>query len=334
MKTKSEFINPKVLKCLKRSDITQVNKLWHLTTADRLSVEEYKQLQLIVHGLRGEWVRNADAHVFQFDPTSEINAVMESGCIPSFMFNQHSFFPTPMGEIKDAIELSYLDDSDGVTVLEPSAGDGRFIRAILEKCPKAIVDYYEIDEKNQQICKTSISKNTNFKGSDFLSDPQTREYDFIFMNPPFNGKEYQKHVRKAASWLKGCGVLVSIMPKTAWLDRKFRDWMFGEMNGTAYEMAEAFEDTKTNTIMVVMYRPERFPLPPLGYPSYYMFINEITLDSDAKFIDRVQSKKSIDSVARLVQDTVNRFNKEGVSMACTESDALYLATQYRPDLVA
>lgn len=317
-------LNPIVRTCLGKASIEVVGDLFHMKTKDKLSRANYLQFISVVHGLRGEWVRKVNAHIFQSDPSFEIEAIVSSGILPTYCLNPHSFFPTPLSEVREAIALADIKDYyEGVKVLEPSAGDGRFIREILKVCPKADVRYFEIDERNRSICSNLAAK---FLGEDFLNSEPTGNFDFVLMNPPFNKKEYQKHIRHAAKFLKDGGVMVSVMPSSVVNDRTFRDWMFGEMNGMTYPMDEAFEDTKVNTIMVRMTKG-RF-IAPTGYSSYSNYQASMSLENDFKFCDATKNIASFDKMIVAIETAIDRLVRSGESLCCTPEDAIWLAKYF------
>jgi 16S rRNA G1207 methylase RsmC len=74
----------------------------------------------------------------------------------------------------------------------------------------------------------------------FLDMSPSPDFDRVVMNPPFAGRHYIKHVRHALKFLKPGGVLISVLPATAWYDH-------GELKGTWQDLPVAsFAESGTN----------------------------------------------------------------------------------------
>jgi Predicted RNA methylase len=80
--------------------------------------------------------------------------------------------------------------------LEPSAGQGAIVDVLKADYPFIRVDCCEIDEHNRSVLD---AKGYNLVGNDFLSADLTPGYDWIVMNPPFNGANggYIEHINRA-----------------------------------------------------------------------------------------------------------------------------------------
>lgn len=127
-----------------------------------------------------------------------------------------AYYPTPQPVIERVLRDVRLEPD--MCVLEPSCGDGRFIRAILAQEPRARVTGIEVHaarafEAQQAGCNVMVAN--------FLETEPDPRFDLVVMNPPFCGKTYQKHVDHARKFLKPRGRLVAILPATAHLDHGF-----------------------------------------------------------------------------------------------------------------
>lgn len=86
----------------------------------------------------------------------------------------------------------HLDPKEGDAVLEPSAGNGSLVKAVLDKCPKAIVFAFEVNEKYRQDLKDAGAKIVVIK--DFLLTPEIAKWTSCIANPPFgNETNLQEH---------------------------------------------------------------------------------------------------------------------------------------------
>ena len=165
------------------------------------------------------------------------------------------FFETP-DKIADWLVMlaGGIDEKD--TVLEPSAGRGRLIRAIHRSCPSVTVDCYELMPENREFLQKM--GNTNLIGEDFTRECGL-EYSKIIANPPFSDNQDIEHVRLMYSRLKEGGTLAAIT-SSHWIIgqeskcKDFREWL-EHVNGKKYEIEEgAFKESGTcvKTMAVVI----------------------------------------------------------------------------------
>lgn len=80
-----------------------------------------------------------------------------------------------------------------ITVLEPSAGRGALLRAMIElEVPVDRVVAYDIDQLNTTYLAIAF-RNTfpafEVRGRDFLADPEPGEFDFAVVNTPFEDNQ-------------------------------------------------------------------------------------------------------------------------------------------------
>lgn len=144
-----------------------------------------------------------------------------------------AFYPTPK-KAADALIGGQIDrgynNTATIKILEPQCGDGRLIdrinAEIKEKCVIGVEVYgVEIDKRHAPALK---AKGINATWANFLNVAPTGDFDYIFMNPPFAGKHYQKHVEHAKKFLKPGGVMRCILPASARYDHDFIPVSHGE----------------------------------------------------------------------------------------------------------
>lgn len=141
---------------------------------------------------------------FDYDPTRVLGEIIASGCVPDH--KSHQYYPTP-SELAE-IAVSHADLRDGMTSLEPSAGQG------------GIADYMHVGktvcvEVSDLHCKILQEKGHRWIAGDFLAIDIQDRFDRIVMNPPFSSGRWQAHVERAAGMLADGGVLVAIVPSSA-----------------------------------------------------------------------------------------------------------------------
>lgn len=126
------------------------------------------------------------------------------------MQRDYSKFYTPANIASEMVFISRPIRSTQLW-LEPSAGNGRLIRAIKEVNDRIKVHAVEINES----CKSSllgIGANAVFIG-DFLEYNPDFLYDRILANPPFgNGINLEAHFLKMYNLCKIGGYIVCILP--------------------------------------------------------------------------------------------------------------------------
>jgi protein-L-isoaspartate O-methyltransferase len=119
-------------------------------------------------------------------------------------------FPTPPELAKRMVELAGIGPKD--RVLEPSAGTGNLLHAIVEAEATARIRAVEF---NPTLCATLPShllEGGEVLCADFLSCTveQLGRFDKIVMNPPFTNGADVDHVKHALSFLEPGGVLVAL----------------------------------------------------------------------------------------------------------------------------
>ena len=117
------------------------------------------------------------------------------------------FFPTPAALVEEMIELAEI--TEGMSVLEPSAGKGDIAEAV--RRITSDVSVIEIAEPLREILemKGFVTLANDFEV--FASAYTGEGFDRIVMNPPFEHGQDTDHVRRAYDLLKPGGRLVAIM---------------------------------------------------------------------------------------------------------------------------
>lgn len=96
---------------------------------------------------------------------------------------------------------SLLDDARrrryAVRVLEPSAGRGNLVRAVLERCPHAGVVAVDVDPRWRADLESVDPMRVRVEIVDYLERPApARRYDLAVTNPPFDDGEEADHLAK------------------------------------------------------------------------------------------------------------------------------------------
>ncbi|KWZ39562.1 hypothetical protein WS72_19335 [Burkholderia savannae] len=117
-------------------------------------------------------------------------------------------FPTPASLAARMVELA--DIRPGHSVLEPSAGTGRILRAIREATGGSVVrTAVEISARLCDQLRTSEA-GADVVNCDFLKYDAPTQFDRILMNPPFANGDDIRHILHARQMLRPGGRLVAI----------------------------------------------------------------------------------------------------------------------------
>lgn len=129
-----------------------------------------------------------------------------------YNFND-TFYPTPIrliNKMLDSIDFKYIN-----SVLEPSAGKGDLVQAVMNKIKYSRyssrditydIDTIELDQNLQYIL---LGKNYRIVHDDFLTYNSYKRYDLVVMNPPFSNGE--KHLLKAIQLQESGGQIVCLL---------------------------------------------------------------------------------------------------------------------------
>jgi hypothetical protein len=164
------------------------------------------------------------------------------------------FFPTPPAVIARMMER--VCPEPGLWAMEPSAGKGDLLAAL--SATGMVSVGFEINWTLADICR---AKGLNCETGDFCEVQPEPIVDRVVMNPPFEGCQDAKHIRRAYDWLKKGGRLVALASVgVTFSDRCqwFRDWM-EEVGATVEQLPEgsfidAFKSTAVNVVMIVVDR--------------------------------------------------------------------------------
>lgn len=143
------------------------------------------------------------------------------------------FFPTPPDVIERMLDIA--DIQQGHIVLEPSAGKGDIIDAILKRVPAASVRIRWC-EINYQLRDILVIKGfdrgapCHFMSNDFFDMITEAGFDRIIMNPPFEHGQDIAHIRHAYDCLVPGGRLVSVCSPSPFFSSQvkaveFREWL-------------------------------------------------------------------------------------------------------------
>ena len=174
----------------------------------QLDRKVYMQVAKKLELIGGKWKGGkVQAFVFPEDPTELLEQIQNGE--NRNLKKEFQFFETP-DELADMlVELAEIKPEH--YVLEPEAGRGVIIRAILRKHPGTMVNYYELMDIN----RTFLDKipEAHYMGDDFLKHDTDLKFERIIANPPFSKNQDIDHVMKMWDCLKPGGRIVSVTSK-------------------------------------------------------------------------------------------------------------------------
>jgi phospholipid N-methyltransferase len=226
----------------------------------------YVEVNKVLEDIGGKWSRKDKAHLFptnQGQTTERLDGVILSGEIAPL--SKNGFFPTP--RVLAATMAVDLRLANGQRILEPSAGSGSLVDAVLAKLDTPRIDTtIRVLELNVELAQKLADKYHDqptvfVNPTDFLAwslDGSEYAYDRIIMNPPFENRADAKHVLHAWSLLKDGGRMVAIMGAGVKFRREQEYQSVRaliEDHGTMEDLPEgSFKESGTmvNTVIVVM----------------------------------------------------------------------------------
>ena len=172
------------------------------------------------------------------------------------MFDKN-FYPTPSHIVDQMVFNLNLKDK---VILEPSAGGGAIIDALLKYRPKEIIAC----EKHPDLAKISSDKADRFLCYDFMDvqPEQVSHIDFIIMNPPFDHDE--DHIIHAWEILPEGATIVSLCNYNTYEfshtrnRRKFKSLIYehGTIKNLGNVFSEADRKTEVSIGLVCLIKPK------------------------------------------------------------------------------
>lgn len=225
---------------------------------EKLDRKLYLSVNDVLTAMGGKWNRKAKGHVFDGDPTASFEATMLAGEISTR--DDLGFFPTPAPLAARLVAAAGI--RRGMSVLEPSAGDGALLRALPSDIGEVVaveLDATRADRLTEAFPHVAVAQD------DFLSmgvshvSARPGPFDRVAMNPPFARQQDIDHVRHAHGFLKPGGRLAAIMGGGVTFRQnkksvEFRDFV-AEHDGEIESLpAGSFtpSGTDVHTVLVVM----------------------------------------------------------------------------------
>ncbi len=216
-----------------------------LPRPDECVLENYQEVRTALLNAGATYSRNT--FIFPNDAKPYIDRLMGGESVN--IKKEFQFFATPDNLATYLVSLADIDY--GQAILEPSAGQGAIINAIMNKRGHGAPVYYcELMDVNKSVCE-KIS-NTVFLEDDFLQlrEGQNMSFDRVIANPPFNKNQDIDHIRKMYEVCKKGGRIVTIA-SNSWRTGSqkkqvaFREWL-DDIGAEVQDIERgAFKESKT-----------------------------------------------------------------------------------------
>lgn len=198
---------------LSRLVITRGPMAWVARITDgQLDRKVYVALNDALMALGGKWHKGVKGHIFDEDPSDMIDALILTGVYKTQYHGD--FFQTPEAIAQRMAEWAVRS---GDTVLEPSAGMGRLVRAAFD-AGASLVACVELDEKRADGLRVFLpDADVTVVCADFLTvgpEQVSTDFDAIVMNPPFTNGAAARHILHAMRFLKRGGRLATLAPRS------------------------------------------------------------------------------------------------------------------------
>ncbi|MEP7339479.1 MAG: class I SAM-dependent methyltransferase [Acidobacteriota bacterium] len=222
----------------------------------QLDPKLYGKVKSQMEKIGGKWKGGKTyGFVFTSDPASHFAKLRDGEKVN--LKQEYQFFPTP-DAVADRM-AALLKWTEGMTVLEPSAGQGALISGVRRWYDRTVhVNCFELMPENREVL--SKMPRVNVLGDDFLEAPPLFLHDCIIANPPFTNNQDIDHIRKMFEWLRPGGTLVTLA-STSWMhgsqkkQEHFRDLVNTWASVNEVLPAGTFKEAGTNVETVLL----RFP---------------------------------------------------------------------------
>lgn len=287
----------------------------------------------------GKWHKGKKCHLFPYDPSPLLRAVVSSGELPEK--NPTAFFPTPRNLVNRLIEVTRLCEYTEGRILEPSAGTGAIAQAIKAASPLATLDCCEFLGVNRTAL---IDQGFQVVAEDFTAYQPDESYRAILMNPPFSladdSQAYITHFNHAWSMLDHRGRIAAIVP-TGWLSTQtkkvsaFRDFVSDNLDFELVE-AGAFKESGTMVATAIIYgekedQPWRRK-PHHGWHSYHGWHTGLWMDNDRTTYERKSKNMNREEFKALCESAADHMRrKDWIPTRLDDQDIEDLWQHYKDD---
>lgn len=168
------------------------------------------------------------------------------------------YYPTPKKVLDHIMRDRFYQHrgENAPKLLEPSCGCGRILDAVKAEHPEIQTIGVEVHSGRAQ---EAMNKGHRVLIGNFLQVVPKAEYDWVFMNPPFYGQHWRKHLEHAIKFLRPApenkpylsGAVICILPATAFYDGHLGD--MGLVRKDAHLQERGWRDTGWHDLPVASF---------------------------------------------------------------------------------
>lgn len=231
-----------------------------------LSRSDYMELKHFLELLDGVYKTSGKKFVFKTNPKPLIDGYLKTGIMPKN--NPTAFFPTPRVIVDDMIKLSDFnclpndeEYQSKFRALEPSGGVGGIADVIKEVAPFVQLDVVEILDINQEVLRQKGYEPICMDFMDYNLDYSIK-YNYVLMNPPYQGKTFIKHIQHAFNMLESDGILAAVIPSSFLTQNDtLSKWLYEkvtQIGEVSHNPKNSFKDEGTNVDTCIIYLNKGF----------------------------------------------------------------------------
>lgn len=210
---------------LQQAEITSYSDCTRVVFSERIDAKDFSAMKEIFKMLGGRYVNVNTGFVFN-SPFAETKQALEALSRERDIgkkVNNLNFFPTPKSvsnTMMDMLDNSFILSRERVRILEPSAGTGALIDALLERFEGTRMDIVLLEK--DPLRSLMLRKKYHdvpfitVKTTDFLEEtPQELgAFDVVLMNPPFEKYHWVTHLNHAKEFLSSedYSAVISVTP--------------------------------------------------------------------------------------------------------------------------
>lgn len=210
----------------------------------QLERDLYTRVDKVLRAAGGKWNRRIGAHEFPSSPAEALT--LDQGEVLDIKQTYQIFETHPNIA---AFLVGHLHLPPNSLVLEPSAGSGQLVRALVGEGHRVLA----VEIRPECAEGVMLAGAQSCVTADFLSVAPVEKVDAVLMNPPFTGGQDVAHVEHALKFLRPGGILISIMSAGVMINKQhaaFRE-RIQQMRGEFTEFAaNSFQHagTSVNTV--------------------------------------------------------------------------------------
>lgn len=219
----------------------------------------YAKAKAMLENAGGRWNAKKWGFDFKEDPAPLLQRLLLGDTVN--VRKETQFFPTPPA-LADRMAL-LLSLKPGESVLEPSAGEGALIDAVLKlDVPQTTIFYVEksithirtLYEKYRDVPDVGYMNPLN---DDFLNLSDGVTFERIIANPPFANNQDITHIVRMYKALKRGGRMVTLCSGHPWIsnnkiETSFVSWLTDKAAGIDTVPAGTFADTNVATRLIIL----------------------------------------------------------------------------------